>query len=400
MHPSQRIYCTKSQKLKGKRMVLGITGSIAAVEDVKLIRELIRHGADVVPVMSREGARIIHPNSIQFASGKTPIIEIDGSVPYVDLCGEGGSASLLLIAPSTANTISKIASGIDDTAVTTFATTALGSGVPILIAPAMHESMYTNPAVQENVRRLRRLGVEFVEPLMAEEKAKMASVEEITAAVIRRLGPRDLLGKRVTVIAGSTEESIDDVRVITNRSSGATGVELARAAHERGADVELWMGRHEEPIPAYIPYKRYRTVAELGKLVQGLRCDYCLVPAAISDFTVKKTAGKIPSRKGRVDITLTPAPKVLKAARARTKGVLVGFKAEYGVTGKELETKARDILKEYSLDYVVANDMRDVKREATKVILVGRKGGKAEFGGSKAEVASEIWSAILHGVKG
>jgi len=160
------------------------------------------------------------------------------------------------------------------------------------------------------------------------------------------------------------------------------------------------MGRHEEPIPPFIPAKNYHTVAELGKLVHGLKCDYCLVPAAISDFTVKKTAGKVPSRKGRVDITLTPAPKVLKAARARTKGVLVGFKAEYAVTGKELEAKAKDILREYDLDFVVANDMGEVKRDATRVILVGRKGIIAGFGGSKAEVADEIWSAILHGVKG
>jgi phosphopantothenoylcysteine decarboxylase/phosphopantothenate--cysteine ligase len=398
MHPSQRIYCTKSEKLKGKRIVLGITGSIAAVEDVKLIRELIRHGADVVPVMSRESTRIVHPNSIHFASGKIPIIEIDGSVPYVDLCGEGGSASLLLIAPSTANTISKIACGIDDTPVTTFATTAMGSDVPIMIAPAMHESMYTNPTVAVNLDMLRKVGVEFIEPKFAEEKAKMADMEDIVAAVIRRLGPHDLDDKRVVVIAGSTEQPIDDVRAITNRSSGGTGIELAKSAYERGGKVELWLGRHEAPVPSYIELKEFYTIEELGKLVKGLKCDYCLVPAAISDFTTKKAKGKIPSRKGALKLDLTPTPKVLKSIRSKTKGVVVGFKAEYGVTAKDLAEKAKVMIKESKLDFAVANDLKDVKRDRTKVIILDSRGGKKEVEGTKSSVADKIWSAVLHGL--
>jgi len=400
MHPSQRIYCAKSEKLKGRKIVLGITGSIAAVEDVKLIRELIRHGADVVPVMSREGARIVHPNSIQFASGKAPIIEIDGSVPYVDLCGEGGDASLLLIAPSTANTISKMACGIDDTPVTTFATIAMGSGIPIMIAPAMHESMYTNPTVAVNLDMLKKVGIEFVEPRFSEEKAKMADTEDIVAAVIRRLGPHDLDDKRVVVIAGSTEQPIDDVRSITNRSSGATGIELAKSAYERGGDVELWIGRHEAPIPSHIETRRFATIKELEKLVKGLKCDVCLVPAAISDFTTRKTAGKIPSRKGAFSVKLTPAPKVLRAVRARVKGVVVGFKAEYGVSRKELEARAANSLKESKLDFVVANDLKDIKRDRTRVVIIDSRGKKEEFEGHKAAVADKIWSAVLHGVKG
>jgi len=398
MHPSQRIFCAKSEKLKGKRIVLGITGSIAAVEDVKLIRELIRHGAEVVPVMSRESTRIVHPNSIHFASGKVPIIEIDGSVPYVDLCGEGGSASLLLIAPSTANTISKIACGIDDTPVTTFATTAMGSGIPIMIAPAMHESMYTNPTVAVNLDKLKKVGVGFIEPKFAEEKAKMADMEDIVAAVIRRLGPRDLDGKKIVVIAGSTEQPIDDVRAITNRSSGATGIELARSAYERGGSVELWIGRHETPIPSHIQMKEFATVEELELLVKTLKCDYCLVPAAISDFATRKAKGKIPSRKGGIRLDLTPTPKVLKSIRSRTKGVVVGFKAEFGVTAKELEEKAKSMVKESKLDFAVANDLKDVKKDRTKVVVIDSRAGRIEFEGTKSSVADKIWSAVLHGL--
>ncbi|MEE9115548.1 MAG: flavoprotein, partial [Thermoplasmata archaeon] len=111
MHPSEAIYCQKSEKLEGKTIVMGVTGSIAATECVKLIRELVRHGAKVIPVMSEWGQKIIHPNSLEFASGQKPIIQIDGSVQYVDICGENGYADLMLIAPATANTIAKIAHG-------------------------------------------------------------------------------------------------------------------------------------------------------------------------------------------------------------------------------------------------------------------------------------------------
>ncbi len=400
MHPSQRILCSKSEKLKGKNIVLGITGSIAAVEDVKLIRELIRHGAEVFPVMSREAMGIVHPNSVQFASGREPVTHLDGSVPYIEMCGEGGKADLMLIAPSTANTIGKIANGIDDTPVTTYATNALGSSVPILIAPAMHESMYDNPTVKENVKKLRELKVQFVEPLMAEQKAKMAGVEEIVAAVIRSLGPGDLTGKKVVVIAGATEEPIDDVRVISNRSSGATGIELASAAFERGGDVELWMGRHEQPLPPHIPSKQFKTIEELQRLVRNLRCDYCLVPAAISDYTTSRTKGKMPTRKGPIKLDLKPTPKVLKSIRAVSRKTLVGFKAEYDVTAKELEAKAKALLKEANLNLVVANNLKDVELERTKIIIIDKRGKKLEIEGTKAAVADRIWSAVLHGVKG
>ena len=136
MHPSKRIHAAKSQKLGGKQVVLAVTGSIAAVETVKLARELIRHGAEVVPVLSKDAAEIIHPNALQFATGRDPIMRLDGSVPYVELVGTDGTADLVLIAPATSNTVSKVAMGIDDTVVTTFAQNALGAGIPILIAPA------------------------------------------------------------------------------------------------------------------------------------------------------------------------------------------------------------------------------------------------------------------------
>ena len=151
-----------STSLHGKTIALGITGSIAAVRCVELARELMRHGAEVHAVMTKDAQKIIHHETMRYATGKSVITEITGVVEHVEFCGIGGIAHLLLIAPCTANTIGKIAHGIDDTPVTTFATTAFGSGIPIMIVPAMHESMYNHPIVIENMGKLAELGVEFL----------------------------------------------------------------------------------------------------------------------------------------------------------------------------------------------------------------------------------------------
>ncbi|HYM41041.1 MAG TPA: bifunctional phosphopantothenoylcysteine decarboxylase/phosphopantothenate--cysteine ligase CoaBC [Thermoplasmata archaeon] len=400
MHPADRIRGAKSPKLQGKTIVLGVTGSIAAVETVKLARELIRHGADVHAVLSQAGTAIVHPNALQFATGHEVDTKLDGSMRYLEMCGKEGKADLLLIAPCTSNTISKIANGIDDTTVTTYAVNALGSAIPLLIAPAAHETMMDNPAVLENVQKLRALGVEFVEPKREENKAKLADTEEIVARVIRKLGPRDLLGKRVLVIAGSTVEPIDDIRVVTNRSSGATGVELARSAFEHGAEVELWMGRHEVAVPSWLPARPFDTTAALAAMVSGAAADICLVPAAISDFSPRKQKGKIPSREGSITLALEPTPKVLAALRKATKGPLVGFKAESGVSAAELKGKAMALLKEAELDLVVANDVAAVKRDTTAITIFDRKGRSVSFTGSKSLAAEQVWRAVLHGVPG
>src|SRR6266540_5480215 len=311
MHPSRRIHAAKSEKLKGKQIVLAVTGSIAAVETVKLARELIRHGATIVPVLSKDAMEIIHPNALHFATGRDPITKLDGSVPYIELVGTDGTADLLLIAPATSNTIAKVAMGIDDTVVTTFAQNALGAGIPIVIAPAMHETMYNNPLIAAHIRTLEKLGVEFVTPKFEEEKAKLADTEEIVERVIRRIGTRELEGKRVVVVTGSTAEPIDDVRMVTNRSTGETGIELARIAFEKGAEVELWLGRHHTAAPHFLLTKTFETTDDLIALAGKMDADVCLVPAAISDFTTKKSKGKIPSRGGAITLEVSPTPKVL-----------------------------------------------------------------------------------------
>ncbi len=401
MHPAERLRGLKSMKLQGKTIVLGVTGSIAAVETVKLAHELIRHGADIHAVLSASAADIIHPNALQYATGHPVVTVITGSMEYLEMCGQDGKADLLLIAPCTSNTIGKIAHGIDDTTVTTYAANALGSGIPVIVAPAAHESMIDNPAVAANVRRLRELGVESIEPTRAEEKAKMADVDTIVARVIRRLGPKDLEKLRVLVVAGATVEPIDDVRVITNRSSGGTGVELARSAFEHGAEVELWLGRHEATIPAWLPVKRFETTADLAAMAEKAEADICVVPAAVADFApTNRSKGKIPTREGGLTLELQPTPKVLERFRKGTRKTLVGFKAEAGVSDAELKGRSTALMKEADLDLVVANDVSKVKGDTTSITIFDRKGRSETFEGPKALAAERVWQAILHGVRG
>jgi phosphopantothenoylcysteine decarboxylase / phosphopantothenate---cysteine ligase len=174
--------------LKGKCIVLGVTGSIAATEVIRLCHQIRREGAVVQGVMTPAACGIINPDALTYAAGRETITRCSGMVEHVEFCGEGGKADLLLVAPCTANTIGKIASGIDDTPVTTFVTTAVGSGIPVVIAPAMHESMYHHPAVKENLDRLVNWGIDIIPPRVEEGRAKIAGIEEILIYTKRALG--------------------------------------------------------------------------------------------------------------------------------------------------------------------------------------------------------------------
>lgn len=389
MHPSEAIVGSQSSLLKGKRIVLGITGSIAAVECFELARDLMRHGATVIPVLTPEAQKLVTSYAMSFATGQETITELDGRVQHVALMGDVAErADLLLIAPSTANTISKIACGIDDTTVTTMATVALGSGVPILIAPAMHGAMFNNPMVAGNIERLKNAGVGFIGPRMEGKKAKIAVKEEIVHAVIRRLSEGMMKGRRVLIVGGSSAESMDDMRIVTNRGTGETAVELAKAAYHEGADVELWMGRCSVALPSFIPVKRFDSLADLEKMISDIDHDMVGVPAALSDFTFDSKRGKLPSEAKVTKLQLKSVPKMLPLIVKRCDKV-IGFKAESGVGREELVKEAVGSLERNRLQAVVANDLLDVRAGSTKVIFV-RTRYQTEIEGTKSEVAHRL----------
>jgi len=394
MHPSESIRGAKGHQLDGKMIVLGMTGSIAAVESFELVRELIRHGAEVRVVMTKAATDMMTPCAMEFASGHRVVTELTGAAEHVSLLGDYEErADLLLVSPCTANTISKMALGIDDTPVTTMATVAIGSKVPVVVAPAMHLAMYEHPAVQRNVEALKGMGVRFVGPTVAGKKARAATVEEIVARVIAALSNGDLKGRRVLIIGGASEEPIDQVRVISNNGTGETAVLLAKAAEDRGAEVELWTGRMQVPVPGGIERRTFRRVEDLLGMIDAVDHDAVIVPASLSDYAPVPAKGKIPSGRKEFEIKLKGLPKVLPALRKHTR-VLVGFKAEVGITEAELVRRARVRIEEYRLDLMVANDLNDVGPSRTKAILIGADGSQTKYSGTKAGLADRILDEV------
>jgi len=400
MHPSQGIHMIKSQKLKGKRIALGITGSIGAVRCIRFSRELIRHGAEIIPVMTKEAQELIGPKSIWFATGNEPITDITGDVEHVRYCGmDEDHVDLFLIAPCTANTISKIAWGICDTPVTLFAATALGSNIPIMLLPAMHGSMYEHTAIRENLRKLQDMGVDFIEPVMSEQKAKIANVDLVVEYVLRAFGTKDLIGKKILIIAGSTAESIDEVRMVTNRSSGITGVALAVNAFERGGEVELWYGRARADPPYFVKTASFESVDSLLSLVNYssiFRFDIIINCAAISDYTLVKEKGKIRSGLKGLNLELTPTPKVIELIRKKAQdSIIVAFKLESKFSKKKLIEHASKRLGELDIDMIVANNLEEVRGETGKVHIITGKDKVRTTEGRKEENAKIIFDEIL-----
>ena len=396
LHHVKLIHATKSRKLVGKKIVLAIPGSIAAVECVKLARELIRHGAEVHAVMSENAQKIIHPYAMEFATGNPVVTEITGFIEHVELAGEHeNKADLILVCPATANTIGKIACGIDDTPVTTIVTTAF-THTPIMIAPAMHSSMYEHPIVLENIEKLKRLGVEFISPRFEEGKAKVASIDEIVYRVIKKLHPKTLEGKRVLVTAGATREYIDPIRYITNASSGRMGVAIAEEAEFRGAEVTLI--RTKGSVPSFVENQvEVETVGDMLEAIEkelmAKRYDIVVLAAAVSDFRVKNRAeSKIKSGK-TLTLKLEPTPKIIDRVKELQPDVfLVGFKAE--TDEEKLIEEAKRQIERAGSDLVVANTLKAFGSEENEVLLVGRAFIKKLPRMGKRELAEKLWDVL------
>ncbi len=365
-HPSKDILETLGTELRGKFIVLCVTGSVAAVQSSEIARLLMRYGAEVVTVFSDAAQEIIHPYLMEWATGNPVITELTGKIEHVALAGEHEErADLILVAPATANTISKIAMGIDDTPVTSMVTTAFGSGIPIVIVPAMHASMYKHPILRENIEKLEGLGVEFIGPRVEEGKAKIATPKEVVESVLAKLGtPHDLTGKYILITAGPTLEYIDPVRIVTSKSSGRMGVEIAKAAYERGANVALVYGHGSVPPPKNVKVISVETTQEMFDAVAGelttQKYDVVMAAAAVADWTPKsRRKEKVPTAKAStLSVTFEPTRKIVDATKGMQDSVyLVLFKAEHSVSDEELIARAHARLERAKADLIVANDV-------------------------------------------
>lgn len=364
-HPSKDITKTWGEELIRKKIILCVTGSAAAFYCPEIARRLMRHGAEVYAVMSSMSQKIIHPHLMEWATGNPPVTELTGRIEHISLLNQRGEqADIVLVAPATANTINKMASGVADGPVTALAHAALGAGIPIIVAPAMHQTLYVNTLTLENIEKLRGMGVELVGPRREEGIAKMANVEDIVEAVIYKLSDKDFSGLKFLVTAGPTREPIDPIRVISNRSSGKQGVALAYEARRRGAEVTLIYGPGAARAPSSIKVVSVDTTEEMFEAtlseLRSTRYDVAIAAAAMADYTPEEpSAVKIQSATVKeLGLRLRATPKLIdEVKRVSPETLLVAFKAEHNVSDEELVERGYERLKSSGADLIVVNDV-------------------------------------------
>jgi len=360
-HPSLDIVSSDGTELSGKKIVLCVSGSVAAYKAIELARLFMRHGADVTCVASKAATDLIKPSYFKWATGNEVITKLTGDLEHIKVA-DYKQSDLIVVYPCTANTLGKLANGIDDTPISTVLSVGLGSKIPIVIALAMHQVMYENPAVIKNIEFLQKK-VGFIAPNFVEGKAKAAEPEEILDFVLDKFGASPVLrGKRILITAGPTIEYIDPVRVITNQSSGKTGVLLASELISAGAKVTLIYGPGRESPPKGAKVVNIQTLQEMFNAVKKemkKKFDIVIMAAAASDYTLKKSSTiKIKSNLDKIVLKLKRAPKIIDEIKKMQRDVfLVGFKAEARISKENLVKEARKKIRESGADLIIANDI-------------------------------------------
>ena len=373
-----------TETLSEKTIVLGVTGGIAAYKAAEICSTLVKAGASVHVVMTEHATRFVGPVTFRTLTGNQVITSLwdeprEYEIAHISLPDK---ADAFLIAPATANILGKIASGVADDMLSTMVMAAAG---PVILAPAMNFRMWENPVVKANVGRLESLGYIFVNPEVGrlacgeEGVGRLAEPKKIVQAVIDCLEKKqDLAGVPILVTAGPTQEPIDPVRFIANRSSGKMGYAIARAAAERGARVTLVSGPTSLPAPPKVEVVSVQTAAEMLdavlKRLPGVRV--VIGAAAVADYT-PKSRGKAKMKKSEAGVALELAPTkdiIAEVGRKRGDRVLVGFAAET----EDLVKNAKAKLKSKNLDFIVANDVSKVGigfgADVNEVTIVAKSG--------------------------
>jgi phosphopantothenoylcysteine decarboxylase/phosphopantothenate--cysteine ligase len=390
------------------RVVVGVCGGIAAYKTADLVRRFRERGDEVSVILTAAGRQFVTPLTLSVLTGG-PVHEslfdppFDGRVVHVELAHR---TDLFVVAPATADMLSRLASGSADDFLTTFALSYPGR---ILIAPAMETQMWEHPAVAENVRLLQSRGARFVGPasgFLASGRTgigRMAEPDEILeAAVVWVDGKNDLAGRRVLVTAGPTREAIDPIRFISNRSSGKMGIAMAKTARERGAEVTLLAGPGDFPLPAGVRVVRFESASELAALLAAefSTHDVLAMAAAVADFIPEKFDRRIHRSEGPRSLSLRPGEDLLATVAAgKGKRVIVAFAAESGAA----EEAAREKMRAKSADWIAINDVSKAgigfDEDDNEMILLSADGRRLAISRRpKIEVARAIWDAVVPGL--
>lgn len=388
--------------LAGKRIVLGVTGGIAAYKAVEVCRRLVDGGAHVIPVMTRGAEHFLGVTTLSALASEPVQRSLWNEATPIPHTRLGQSADLIVVAPATARLIGAYAAGLSTDLLTN---TLLATRAPVVVCPAMHTEMWEHPAVQDNIATLRHRGVHVVDP---EEgrlaggdsgKGRLAAPERIVQVIGNVLGGGSMNGQRVVVSAGGTREPIDAVRVIANRSSGKQGYAIAAEAASRGAEVTL-VTTVDLPIPVGAVAERVETAAQMEAAMRRLAptADVVVMAAAVADFRPAKVApGKLKKHDGAPDIVLEPTADILAGlGSSKPDGqTLVGFAAETA----DLLANAEAKLIRKNLDLIVANDVSrpgvGFQHETNAVTLVRRGGIVTTVDlADKRAIASAVLDAV------
>ena len=391
------------EPLRGKNIVVGITGGISAYKSCELVRSLVRDGAEVRCVMTKNAGRFITPLTLQTLSGNRVASSLfdltsESEIGHIKIAD---AADAVVVAPASASFIGKVASGIADSLL---ATVILATRAPVIICPAMNSNMYSNSIVQENMEKLRRHGFAIVEPGEGElacgwtGRGRLAETEIIALEVRKAVTPQDYAGENILVSAGATREHIDPVRFISNPSTGKMGYSIARAGWLRGARATLVSGHSSLPDPHGVEVVRVTDCDEMYEKIHERfeRADIVIKSAAVSDYSPsEKSEQKIKKSKKQLSIPLRKTRDILKSLGEDKKGrILVGFAAET----ENPVNNSRKKLREKNLDLIVANDVTAPKAgfgEDTNIAwLVDRERVEELPLMSKFELANRILDRI------
>jgi phosphopantothenoylcysteine decarboxylase/phosphopantothenate--cysteine ligase len=448
LHPSKDIKCTLGNELSGKRIVICVTGSVGCYKAIDLIRLMMRHDAEVSVVISKAVEKFINREYFLWASGNPVISELSGNLEHVRLANFKTS-DLIIVYPCTANTIGKFANGIDDTTVTSMLSIALGARIPILIAPAMHDAMYQNTIIKQNIQYLEKIGIVFVNPILEEDKAKVATVESVylqSVDLVRNqisysgrnnVSTNDhsclffcncpidnsilvddeqmrafMKNRKILISTGSTVEYIDPIRVISNPSSGKMGYFLLKKAIDLGLDVTLVKGStmidmEYAKLKDQFDFKivEVRTSQQmLDTVTEELSSkpfDIIILAAAVSDFKPEFTSNdKISTNLDSLVIRLVPTGKIVNQVKCLQRNTfLVAFKAEYHVSDRILLERSYRKLLDSDADMVVANDVGTkgayIGSNSNKIMIVDKLRNYYDFPlQNKESVADSILQLI------
>lgn len=390
--------------LSNKTIVLGVTGGIAAYKAADLASKLFQAGAKVRVVMTWEATEFVSPVTFEALTGNPVMTEMFGpnALPGITHITLADAADIVIITPATANIIAKIASGIADDMLTCV---VLATRAPVIIAPAMHNNMYTNPVTQENIQKLKKRGF-YIIPAAHGRLAsgdigygRLPDVSEIIGHIQTVIGKKgDFKGKRIVVTAGGTQEAIDPIRFISNRSSGKMGYSVAEAARDRGAQVTLITAPTSLPDPIDVEMVKIKSIVEMRNAVVKAvkKADVLIMSAAGADFIPKTTATqKIKKSNAGLTLEMVKAPDILSEIKDG-KFIKVGFKAET----QNLEDNAMEKLYKTNLDLIVANDVTKVGSgfgTNTNEVTIINKSGKLEYLPlmTKREVADNILDRVI-----